>query len=186
MFLSEDEELYAWGINDLGQWGIDTSHEELKKFEKIKDKAAKNFETNDDISAPRKLEWFFGMEVKGVACGEDHAFALINLGDKNKKMVWGWGMYKSGQLGLGKIKKRINPRLLQTLYNTNILQDKISWGSSNTLWITGDPEIFKEEYEEDASEIMNKSFQVDFEHEWWNIIEHQEEENFQWKMAEYN
>ena len=73
-------------------------------------------ETQSDISIPKKLECFYGMEVKGVAWGEDHSFALINSGEKNKNMLWGWGMYKAGQLGLGNIKKKINPRLLQTLY----------------------------------------------------------------------
>ena len=43
MLLSEDGELYGWGINDLGQWGIDTKHEELQMFEKIKNKAAAQF-----------------------------------------------------------------------------------------------------------------------------------------------
>ena len=38
MLLCEEGELYGWGINDLGQWGIDTKHEELERLEKIKNK----------------------------------------------------------------------------------------------------------------------------------------------------
>jgi len=32
MFLSDQEELYACGMNDLGQLGIDTSQQELQKM----------------------------------------------------------------------------------------------------------------------------------------------------------
>lgn len=56
MFLSSDEELYACGINDLGQCGIDTAHEELRMFEQIKDKTTQKMETTLDINIPRKLE----------------------------------------------------------------------------------------------------------------------------------
>ena len=66
------------------------------------------------------------MSVESVACGENHSFAVINSDLNNKKMIWGWGMYKQGQLGLGEVKKRINPRPVQTLYNTNIQSDKVS------------------------------------------------------------
>lgn len=67
MFLSKDEELYSCGTNDLGQCGIDTDYEELKEFEKIKDKHKQKLETSLDITAPRKVECFSLMKVKSVA-----------------------------------------------------------------------------------------------------------------------
>ena len=179
MFLSKEEELYAWGTNDLGQCGIDTACEELKNFEKIKDKATNKVTTDLDINLPRKLEWFSSMKVKGVAWGENHSFAVINIDDKNKKMIWGWGMFKQGQLGLGEVRKKVNPRLVQTLYNTTIDSDKVSWGSSNTLWIIGDSECFnikKNSPEEDLDDDTSV-FRV-LENDIWNIVEHRNEENY--------
>lgn len=179
MFLSKDDELYACGTNDLGQCGIDTAHEELREFEKIKDKATQNLETNLDITKPRKVECFSLMSVKGVACGENHSFAVVNSDEKNKKMLWGWGMYRQGQLGLGEVKKKTNPRLLQTLYNTNILPDKVSCGSTNTLCIIGDPHIFERETT-DSEDQSNQDISVfkGLEKEIWNIVEHRNEENY--------
>ena len=179
MFLSDDKELYAWGTNDLGQCGIDTAHEELKAFEKIKDGHKHNLETNLDINIPRKLEWFSMMNVETVSWGENHSFAVINSDLNNKKMLWGWGMFKQGQLGLGDLKKRINPRPVQTLYNTNIQADKVSWGNSSTLWILGDPNNF---VIPDSQPINNESPVSSsvrgLENDIWNIIEHREEENY--------
>jgi alpha-tubulin suppressor-like RCC1 family protein len=42
-----------------------------------------------------------------VACGESHALAVS--GD-DKNMLWAWGMYKHGQLGLGEVQMKMNPR----------------------------------------------------------------------------
>lgn len=179
MFLSKDEELYACGTNDLGQCGIDTACEELKTFEKIKDKATTKLETDLDINVPRKLECFSLMKVKGVACGENHSFAVINSDEKNKKMLWGWGMYRQGQLGIGELKKKTNPRLVQTLYNTNILSDKISCGSANTLCIIGDPTIFKSDKPSYDSEDEEDPYVFKgLDNEIWNIVEHRNEENY--------
>jgi len=119
------------------------------------------------------------MKVKSVACGENHSFSIINSDEKNKKMLWGWGMFRQGQLGLGEVKKKTNPRLLQTLYNTNILPDKVSCGSANTLCIIGDPYIFEKDMQiRPGSEAHNSSVFKGLENEIWNIVEHRDEENY--------
>lgn len=56
-----------------------------------------------DIGTPTRLDVFTGMQVKNVSCGENHSMAVINSGEGSKKMVWGWGMYKGGRLGIGEI-----------------------------------------------------------------------------------
>ncbi len=56
-----------------------------------------------DVANPTKLEAFQGMKIRDVACGENHTIATMNSGERNKKMVWGWGMYKHGQLGIGEV-----------------------------------------------------------------------------------
>ena len=68
--------------------------------------------------------------------------------------------------------------------NINIEDNTISWGSVNTLCIIGNPHKYEEE--SDEWDRVNKSFQIDSEDEWWNVIEYQGEENFQSKMVEYN
>ena len=59
-----------------------------------------------DIGTPTKLDVFSGMNIKNVACGENHSMAVINAEEGGKKMLWGWGMYKSGQLGIGEVTQK--------------------------------------------------------------------------------
>jgi hypothetical protein len=39
---------------------------------------------------------------------------------EERNMLWSWGMYQHGQLGLGDIKRVINPRPIQTLCSSHI------------------------------------------------------------------
>lgn len=110
MFLSDQEELYACGMNDLGQLGIDNTKQELEKFKmNLTARSNRQFETSVDIGTPTKLDVFQGMQVKNVSCGENHSMAVINSGEGSKKMLWGWGMFKQGQLGIGPVQSKQNP-----------------------------------------------------------------------------
>ena len=55
------------------------------------------------------------------------------------------------------------------------------------MCVLGDPYVFaNEESESASSSVANRSSFKGFDQECWNIVEHQDEENFQLKMAEYN
>ncbi len=69
--IGEDDELYAWGDNESGRLGLDTSEE---------------------VIAPTLVP--IGPVTK-VATGAEHVLALTPDGQ-----VWGWGESASGQLGL--------------------------------------------------------------------------------------
>ena len=68
-----------------------------------------------------------------VACGENHALAVS--GD-DRNMLWAWGMYRNGQLGLGEMTMKMNPRPVQTLCSSLI--HKIAAGSMHSLALIGD------------------------------------------------
>jgi alpha-tubulin suppressor-like RCC1 family protein len=105
-----------------------------------------------DIGTPTKLDVFSGMNVKmSVACGENHTLAVINSEEGGKKMLWGWGMFKSGQLGLGEVSQKQNPRVLQTLYNTSVF--KVSCGSVTSMAVLGDPAHLSRAYSPNFSAL---------------------------------
>jgi len=51
-----------------------------------------------------------GIPIQSIACGENHALAISGDNGDNKNLVWAWGMYKYGQLGLGEVTMKMNPR----------------------------------------------------------------------------
>lgn len=51
-------------------------------------------------------------------------------------MLWAWGMYKNGQLGLGEVNQKMNPRPVQTLCSSTI--QKIACGSMHSQALIGD------------------------------------------------
>ena len=51
-------------------------------------------------------------------------------------MLFAWGQYKYGQLGLGEVSSKANPRLVQNLASSAI--HKIACGSSHSLALVGD------------------------------------------------
>ena len=53
---------------------------------------------SSDVTVPSKVICFEKMNVQSVACGENHSLAVIG---EEKNMLWAWGIYKNGQLGLG-------------------------------------------------------------------------------------
>ena len=51
-------------------------------------------------------------------------------------MLWSWGMYKNGQLGLGEVTMKMNPRPIQTLCAGHIYS--IAAGSQHSVALLGE------------------------------------------------
>lgn len=137
LLLSTESELYGCGINDLGQLGLDTYLEEMQIA--VLDRARMNAGVNgarnvvtSDVTVPSRVICFEGLRVNTVACGENHSLALIG----EEKSLWAWGMYRNGQLGLGEVNIKMNPRPVQALHNTNI--HRLAAGSQHSLALLGD------------------------------------------------
>jgi len=54
-------------------------------------------------------------------------------------MLWAWGMYKNGQLGLGEVTMKMNPRPVQTLCSSLI--QKIACGGMHSMALIGDSSL---------------------------------------------
>jgi len=109
MFLTTEHELYGCGINDLGQLGLDTYLEEMQMA--VIDRARQaaggiRDVVTSDVTVPSRVICFEGLKVNTVCCGESHSLALIG----EEKSLWAWGMYRNGQLGLGEVSQKMNPR----------------------------------------------------------------------------
>ena len=87
MFLNEKREIYACGVNDLNQLGIDV-------------KCMKHKKICYDVVIPTKLEYLMRQKVIKLSCGEGHCIAIIS-GQENSNVIWSWGNNKFGQLGHG-------------------------------------------------------------------------------------
>lgn len=67
---------------------------------------------SSDVTVPSRVICFEGLKVNAVSCGENHSLALIG----EERSVWAWGMYRNGQLGLGEVNQKMNPRPIQQLH----------------------------------------------------------------------
>ena len=67
-------------------------------------------------------------EVKSIACGGEHVFAVTR-----SEQVFGWGRNDSGQLGLGFIKEQVKEDFLAGGYYSVDLLPSLTLFSLNTL-----------------------------------------------------
>ena len=88
---------------------------------------------SSDVTVPSKVICFEKMNVQTVSCGENHSLAVIG---EEKNMLWSWGMYKNGQLGLGEITMKMNPRPIQNLCAGHIYG--IAAGSQHSVALLGE------------------------------------------------
>ena len=94
MFINTNKELFACGVNDLYQLGI----EEIPNKSHLYSKDLSCF----DFVYPTRIEHFLNMKVLKVSCGEGHCLAIVNINEFSmEKILWSWGNNKFGQLGLG-------------------------------------------------------------------------------------
>ena len=85
-----------------------------------------------DVTVPSRVICFEGLKVNSVSAGESHSLALIG----EEKSLWTWGMFRNGQLGLGEVNQKMNPRPVQSLHTTNV--HKMAAGQVHSLALLGD------------------------------------------------
>lgn len=86
--ITEDNQLWAWGKNESGQLGNNTT---INRNRPVR------------IYLPQELQ------ILKVSAGDSHSMALLGNGH-----VWSWGENSSGQLGIGSIESSLIPiRILQ-------------------------------------------------------------------------
>ena len=128
MFINNKRELFACGVNDLYQLGI----EEKPNKEHLYSRDLNCF----DFVFPTRIEHFLNMKVMKISCGEGHCLALVCVNEcSSEKILWSWGNNKFGQLGLGNqikisLPKPVNMLLeISKMYNI----DEISCGGFHSI-----------------------------------------------------
>lgn len=136
MFLTRNNELIGCGMNDYGQIGIEQDRR-----------------VHNDIAVPTKLDCFSNIPMHNVVCGMNHTIAFSQ---EDERMVWSWGKYHEGQLGLGLLKSS-RPRPIQSLTNSSIF--RAACGSYHTMALLGNPTaaMLKKPRRTSESETLNWS-----------------------------
>ena len=146
IFVNNKGELFACGVNDLYQLGIQDNPPKEHLFDKDED-------TCYDFVNPTKVDYFLKMKVKNIACGEGHCLAVINDILSNTETIWSWGNNKFGQLGQNIFIKKCLPRPINCLFEYNLFKfDEVACGGFHSLalikrhknidWIEDDYEKF--------------------------------------------
>ena len=126
MFINDKNELYACGVNDLNQLGIN----EPSSKDHLNNKSIICF----DFVIPTKVDCFLNMKVLKISCGEGHCLAVIKDLISNIQTIWSWGNNKFGQLGQGSIVKKTTPNPINYLSEFNSKKfDEISCGGFHSL-----------------------------------------------------
>jgi len=110
LFLTINGELYGCGFNDVGQIGEDVFND----ITALENARAGQMQSSD-ITIPTQVSTLQMIQIYNVACGEAHVLAIDGAGKDQRNMLWSWGQYKKGQLGLGEVNMKMNPRPIQTL-----------------------------------------------------------------------
>ena len=127
MFVDNKGELFACGVNDLYQLGIQENPPKEHLFDKDEDSCY-------DFVSPTKVDYFLKMKVKNIACGEGHCLAIIKDLLSNTETIWSWGNNKFGQLGQNIFIKRCLPRPINCLFEYNFFKfDEVACGGFHSL-----------------------------------------------------
>ena len=147
MFINDKNELFACGVNDLNQLGI---NEPFSK-EHLHNKETPCY----DFVFPIKVDCFLNMKVLKVSCGEGHCLAVIKDLISNIITIWSWGNNKFGQLGQGSLVKKSTPNPINFLSDYNSKNfDEISCGGFHSLCLIKYRENLKW-IEDDFKKIQN-------------------------------
>jgi E3 ubiquitin-protein ligase HERC2 len=147
MFINDKNELFACGVNDLNQLGI---NEPFSK-EHLHNKETPCY----DFVIPIKVDCFLNMKVLKVSCGEGHCLAVIKDLISNIITIWSWGNNKFGQLGQGSLVKKSTPNPINFLSDYNSKNfDEISCGGFHSLCLIKYRENLKW-IEDDFKKIQN-------------------------------
>ncbi|XP_031633255.1 probable E3 ubiquitin-protein ligase HERC4 isoform X3 [Contarinia nasturtii] len=113
--LTNEGEIYAFGLNNYGQLGIGNAEKKVVN--------------------PVKIDSLNGIPIAFIACGGYHSFAISKSG-----AVFGWGKNNWGQLGVGDEQPRYFPAKLKTLRSIGVR--KVSAGEDFSVFLTMDGGIF--------------------------------------------
>ena len=147
MFINDKNELYACGVNDLCQLGVN----EASSKEHLNNKETPCY----DYVYPIKIDCFLNMKVLKISCGEGHCLAVIKDLISNIITIWSWGNNKFGQLGHGSLLKKSTPNPINYLseYNSKSFEE-IYCGGFHSLCLIKYRENLNW-IEDDFKEIIN-------------------------------
>ena len=127
MFINNKGELFACGVNDLHQLGIQEKPSREHLFNQSEEMCY-------DFVYPTKVDYFLNMRVLKISCGEGHCLAVIKDMLSNTETIWSWGNNKFGQLGQGTIIKKCLPRPINWLFEYNSYKfDEVACGGFHSL-----------------------------------------------------
>ncbi len=106
---TNESELYVWGNDSEGQLGTS------------------DYSFSSNYTTPRLLK--YSVNIKKISCGDTHTLLLSEMGN-----LYALGSNKFGQLGLGKIEKRVKPAMLSLCKKEKIW--KIAAGGFHSLLTT--------------------------------------------------
>ena len=109
LFLTENDEVFACGLNNKMQLGIQKDNNSIC----------------NDITIPRSIDAFYGMKVHNISCGESHCLAIVSDNVSRMKMVWGWGSNLYGQIGIGNQISQAQPKPISFFmdYSGGVVKD---------------------------------------------------------------
>lgn len=109
LFLTKDNEVFACGLNNKMQLGIQKN----------------NTATCNDITIPMSVDAFYGMKVHNISCGESHCLAIVSDNLSRMKTVWGWGSNLFGQIGIGNQISQAQPKPISFFmdYSGGVVKD---------------------------------------------------------------
>ena len=152
MFINNKGELFACGVNDLNQLGIQEIPSKDHLFNKSEEMCS-------DFVYPTKVDCFLNMKVENISCGEGHCLAVIKDILSNTQAIWSWGNNKFGQLGQGTIIKKSLPRPINSLFEfNNFTYTGVACGGFHSLCLIKHKENInwiKDDYEKIICIIIN-------------------------------
>ena len=111
-----NHDVITWGANDTGQCG----HGERAETDWVK---------------PRSLKLLHGQMVTQVVCGANHTMCVTAT-----SLVYAWGENSRGQLGLGDVRNRRSPALVNGLWALPVRQ--LAAGESHSAALTSNGFLF--------------------------------------------
>ena len=111
MFITDNDELYGCGVNDLYQLGIGDNPPNDHLYRK-------DMQCYDFV-IPTRIESLLSMKVEKIACGEGHCLAVVREMNSGVCNLWSWGNNKYGQLGIGKKIKKSLPKPISWMMECN-------------------------------------------------------------------
>ena len=104
--LNEDNQIFGWGKNDLGQLG--------------------RGQNSYDIMKPQKIDFQSNEKIIDISCGGCFTLVLLENG-----LIYGWGSNRYGQLALNKEKIVNEPRIIEINENQEKFKYIYCWDWSS-------------------------------------------------------